>query len=150
MDITKKDVQQAAGSLQVCVDQDEGAEATIHVMYDLFQQDATEAKLLVDSENAFNSINIKAMLHNISITCLILSIFVSNCYLVSARLFTLGNNEIKSKEGTTQDDPTAMGDYALGVIPLIHFLLEYVLLNNHRCKEVAFADDFTIAGKIEG
>ena len=23
-------------------------------------------------------------------------------------------------------------------------------MNNHRCKEVAFADDFTIAGKIEG
>ena len=23
-------------------------------------------------------------------------------------------------------------------------------MNNHRCKEVEFADDFTIAGKIEG
>ena len=40
--------------------------------------------------------------------------------------------------------------YVLGVAPLIHFLHQYVSMNNHRCKEVAFADNFTIAGKIEG
>ena len=90
------------------------------------------------------------MLHDFSITCPILSTFVSNCYLVPARLFILGKKEIKSKEGTTQGDPTAMAAYTLGVTPLIHFLHEYVSVNNHRCKEVAFADDFTIAGKIEG
>ena len=43
-----------------------------------------------------------------------------------------------------------MAAYALGVTPLIHFLHEYVSMNNHRCKEVAFADNFTITGKIEG
>ena len=37
MDIAKKDVQQTAGSLQVCAGQDAGAEAAIHAMYDLFQ-----------------------------------------------------------------------------------------------------------------
>ena len=84
MDIAKKDVQQAAGFLQVCVGQDAGAEAAIHAMYDLFQQDETEAVLSVDAENAFNSINRKAMLHNMSITCPILSTFVSNCYLFPA------------------------------------------------------------------
>ena len=150
MDIAKKGVQQVAGSLQVCAGQDAGAEAAIHAMYDLFQQDETEAVLLVDAENAFNSTNRKAMPHNISITCPILSTFVSNRYLVPAQLFILGNEEIKSTEGTTQGDPTAMGAYALGVTPLIHFLHEYVSMNNHRCKEVAFPDDFTIAGKIEG
>ena len=81
MDIAKKDVQQTARSLQVRADQDAGAEAAIHAMYDLFQQDETEGVLLVDVENAFNSINRKAMLHNISITCPILSTFVSNCYI---------------------------------------------------------------------
>ena len=43
-----------------------------------------------------------------------------------------------------------MATYALGVTPLIHFLQEYVSMNNHRRKKVAFADDFTIARKIEG
>ena len=150
MDTAKKDVQQAAGSLQVCAGQDAGAEASIHAMYDSFQQDETKAVLLVDAENALNSINRKAMLHNISITCPILSTLVSDCCLVPARVFILGNKEIKSKEGTTQFDSTAMVVYALGVTPLIHFLHEYVSMNNHKRKEVAFADDFTIAGKIEG
>ena len=126
MDIGKKDVQQAAGSLQVCACQDAGAEAAIHAMYDLFQQGETEAVLLVDVENTFNSINSKAILHNISITYPILSTFVSNCYLVPARLFILGNKEIKSKEGSTQGDPTAIATYASGVTPLIHFLHKYV------------------------
>ena len=79
----------------------------------------------------------------------ILSTFASNCYLITARLFILGNKEIKSKEGTTQSDPTAMATYALGVTSLIHFLHKYVSMNNHRCKEVAFADDFTTPRKIE-
>ena len=48
--------------------------------------------------------------------------------------------EFQSKERTTQGDPTAMAAYTLGVTPLIHFLLEYVSMNNLRCKEVAFAD----------
>ena len=43
-----------------------------------------------------------------------------------------------------------MAAYALGVTPLIHFLHEYVSVNNHRCKEVEFADELTIARKIEG
>ena len=119
-------------------------------MCDFFQQDKTEAVLLVDAKNAFNSISWKTMLHNISIMCPILSTFVSNCYLVPVRPFILGNQEIKSKEGTTQGDPTVMTVYVLGMTPLIHFLHEYVSINNNICKEVAFADDFTIAGKIEG
>ena len=43
-----------------------------------------------------------------------------------------------------------MAAYALGVTPLIHFLHEYVSMNNRRCKELAFVDDFAIAWKIEG
>ena len=40
-----------------------------------------------------------------------------------------------------------MGAYALGVTPLIHFLGRFIFINEHRSKEVTFADDFTIAGK---
>ena len=40
-----------------------------------------------------------------------------------------------------------MGAYALGVTILIHFLSEFIFINEHRSKEEAFADDFTVAGK---
>ena len=43
--------------------------------------------------------------------------------------------------------PTAVGAYALRVTPLIHFLTEFIFITEHRSKEVAFVDDFTVAGK---
>ena len=89
------------------------------------------------------------MLHNISIVCPILTTFISNCYTIPARLFVVGNFELKSREGTTQGDPTAMAAYALGVTPLIQFLIEFINNNEHHSKEVAFADDFTVVGKVK-
>ena len=69
---------------------------------------------------------------------------------ISTRSFILENKEVRSKKGTTQGDPTAMVAYTLGVTLLIHFLYKYVSMNNNRCKEKPFVDDFTIVGKIEG
>ena len=83
------------------------------------------------------------MLHNISIIC------PTICYLVPARLFVTGNKEVKCKEGTTLWDTIAMGAYALGVTPLIHFLHECILVNKQWCEKVAFADDFSVAGKTK-
>ena len=102
MYIAKEDVKDAAGSLQLCAGQEAGSEAPIHAIYDVYQQDGTEAVLLVDADNAFNSINRKAMLHNISLTCPLITTFIANCYMEPARLFVVGNHEIKSREGTTQ------------------------------------------------
>ena len=98
MYIAKKDVKNAAGSLQVSADQEAGSEVAIHAMYDVYQQDETEAILLVDTDNVFNSINRKAMLH---ITCPLLTTFIANCYMEPARLFVIWNHGIKSREGTT-------------------------------------------------
>ena len=79
----KKDVKDAAVSLQVCAGQEAGSEAAIHAIYEVYQQDETEAVLLVDAGNAFNSINRKAILHNISITCPLIITFIANSYMES-------------------------------------------------------------------
>ena len=97
MYIAKKYVKDAAGSLQVCTGQEAGSEALIHAICDVYQQDKTEAVLLVDADNAFSSINTTPMLHNISITCPVITTFITNCYMEPARLFIVGNNENQGK-----------------------------------------------------
>ena len=47
MYIAKKDVKDAAGSLQVWTAQEARSEAALHAIYDVYQQDETEAFLLV-------------------------------------------------------------------------------------------------------
>ena len=148
MHISKDSVSEAEGSLQLCAGQESGAEAAIHAMHDIFADNDTEAVLLIDAENAFNSINRKVMLHNISVLCPIISIYITNCYSSPARLFITGGGEIKSLEGTTQGDPTAMAAYALAVTPLLSYLSQENNRNQRQTKQVAFADDFTVAGKI--
>ena len=66
----------AAGSIQVCAGQEAGSEAAAHVISDVYEKDETKAVLLVDADNAFNSINRKAMLHNISITYPLITTFI--------------------------------------------------------------------------
>mgnify|MGYP001800026604 CR=1 FL=1 len=88
-------------------------------MKTIFDEENTEAVLLVDASNAFNSINRNVFLHNIKIICPPLAIFVHNCYALPSRLFVIGGIEIKSSEGTTQGDPASMAIYAIAIIPLI-------------------------------
>ena len=111
-----------------------------------FNSAETDAVLLVDAENAFNSINRQALLHNIQYICPVIHTFVYNCYNVPTRLFIIGGKEIKSTEGTTQGDPTAMATYALGLVPLLECLLNSE--PEHKPKMVAFADDLTGAGNL--
>ena len=129
MMIFKKDITDAAGPLQISAGQEAGAEATIHAMRDFFANKITEAILLIDAENEFNSINRKVMLHNLNFICPIITTYITNCYITRARLFVIGGGEILSKERTTQGDSTAMRAYALGILRLIHFLLEFTYFN---------------------
>jgi hypothetical protein len=145
MRIVKEDVRKASGGLQMCGGHEAGAEAAVHSMNDIFNQNDTEAVLLVDAENAFNSVNRKVLLHNIQHICPAIYVFIFNCYSVPARLFVIGGVEIRSREGTTQGDPSAMATYALALVPLIKALLEIA----NPAFLVAFADDITGAGSIE-
>ena len=115
MKVAKVDVIKSVGSFQVCAGQNAGAEAAINAMQGKFNNEETEAVLLIDAENTFNSINSTAMIHNIPVLCPIISTYIKNCYNVLARLFVIGGREILSREGTTQGDPTAMAAYAIAV-----------------------------------
>ena len=108
----------------------------------------TDAVLLIAAENAFNSINRKVMLHNLKFICPIIATSIINCYATPSRLFIVGVGEILSSEETTQGDPTSMKAYALGILPLIKFLLEFINLNDMNAKEVVFSDDFFVAGSL--
>ena len=83
-------------------------------MLDTFGTNKAEAVLVLDAENAFNSINRQVFLHNIKHICPPIASFVRNYYNVSARLFVLGGKELLSHKGTTEGDPTAMAIYVIG------------------------------------
>ena len=53
----KIDVEEGAGGLQMCGGQQAGVEAAIQAMHDIYNNDDSEAMLLVDATNAFNSLN---------------------------------------------------------------------------------------------
>ena len=80
-----KDVEDAAGPLQVCAGQDGGCEAAVHAMRSIFQDADIEGCLLVDASNAFNSLNRKAALHNVSILYPPLSSILINTYRAPVR-----------------------------------------------------------------
>ena len=144
MNIAKKDVVEARGSLQLCAGQKSGSEAAIHAMYTIFEADEMDGVLLIDASNAFNALNRQAVLHNIRVQCPIIAIYAINTYRLSARLFITGGQEILSAEGTTQGDPLAVGLYALSIPKSLITSLQGACM----IKQCWFADDASGAGSV--
>ena len=63
-------------------------------MSKIYKEEHTEAVLLVDAANAFNSVNRKVFLHNINIVCPSISIYVENCHTLPSGLSIIGGTEI--------------------------------------------------------
>ena len=139
------DIVKSAGSIQLCAGQQAGCEAAVHAMNQIFQEEETDALLLVDATNAFNSINRQAMLHNIQYICPPMATYAYNSYCVSSRLFIQGGKELSSSEGTTQRDSFAMAMYAIGITPLFNVIRNE---DTRNLKQAAFADDLGGAGPI--
>ena len=135
------DIQDAAGPLQVCAGHLSGCEAAVHAMRQVFEAPDTDAVILVDASNAFNSLNRQAALRNIHQLCPALSKVLTNTYREDVRLLIDGE-VLLSQEGTTQGDPLAMAMYAIAITPLIHRLEDRVN------KQVWFADDATAGGDL--
>ena len=147
--VIKDDVMTAAGPLQTCTGIKGGIEAAIHSMREVYEDENTEAVLLVDAENAFNKLNRKAAIHNIQQICPTFHRYLHNTYQKPAMLIIPGNDSyevIHSEEGTTQGDVAAMAEYGLGVKPLIDRLSNTV--DSDQCKHVWYADDSTSGGKL--
>ena len=140
--VTKGDIQEAAGSRQLCAGQIAGTEAAIHAMRSIYSNEDTKAVLLVDASNAFNSLNRQVGLRNARLLCPSLSKILINTYRDASDLFVDGQ-ALLSEEGTTQGDPLAMPFYALATLPLIDCLSDI-----QDVKQVWYADDASAAGSL--
>ncbi len=141
MTVVGDDVLTATGTLQLCAGHEAGAEAAIHAMRTLFQDEGTEAVILVDAANAFNNLNRRVALLNIAVICPTIATVLINCYRGDAPLF-VGGATLLSTEGTTQGDPLAMAMFALASVPLIK------KVSSNGATQAWFADDASCGGKL--
>ena len=136
-------IQEAAGPLQVCAGHLSGCEAAVHAMHQVYQSSSTEAVILIDACNAFNSLNRETALRNILHLCPPLAKILVNTYRDDVQLFIDGDT-LLSQEGTTQGDHLVMAMYAVAITPFIRSL------KDDEIKQVWFADDATVGGGLAG
>ena len=121
----KLDIIDSTAPIQVCGGLPGAVEAAIHSVRRTFNDPNTEAVLLVDAENAFNSLNRSAALNNLQYIYICPEFFkyVLNTYRKPSKLYVANSEEILlSEEGTTHGDTSAMGMYACSLMPLVKSL----------------------------
>ena len=109
-------------------------------MKDIFEEDNTEAVILVDASNEFNSLNRKTACKSFAQTATILI----NTYRESTQMLIQGGQELLSQEGRIQGDNLAMPFYALAKSSL----QETLNISVPEVKQVWLADDATTAGSL--
>jgi len=143
------DIQQAAGPMQTCTGLRSGIEATIHAVKQIWDEEDTEAVLLIDADNAFNSVNRRLGVHNIRQLCPPFHRYLHNTYQSPADLYVndgYKTESILSDEGCTQGDVAAMAFYALSIQPLTIKLASTI--NPKSTRQMWYADDGTAVGKL--
>ena len=139
----KDTIKEATRNLQTCAGFEAGAEAAIHAMKELYEEENSEAVIMIDASNAFNSMNRAVALNNIQVLCPTIATYLINTYRQPSRLFVIGGRELKSSEGTTQGDPRAMPWFSINTRRLINVLAEQT-----EVKQACLADDATGCGSI--
>ena len=139
MAVIRPDVVKAAGSLQWCAGEEDGAEASVHALRTLFERSSSEAVLLVDAKNSFDNFNREATLLNVNSVCPALVRILMNCYRTPSALYKSSGKVLWSCEGTTQGDPLGMAMYAnvYGNYAPTHRLQD----RNPTLQQVRFADN---------
>ena len=112
-------------------------------MHQVYQSSSTEAVILVDVCNAFNSLNRETALRNILHLRPPSAKILVNTYRDDVQLFIDGDT-LLSQEGTTQGDPLAMAMYAIAINPFIRSP------EDDEIKQVWFADDAAAGGGLAG
>ena len=114
----------------------------MHAMNQAFKDPDSEVVLLVDANNAFNSLNRQVALRNITAICPSMATVLINTYRRVAELYVDGTT-LHSQESTTQGDPLAMPMYELALLPLIKNVN-----SDLSATQVWYADDATTASNI--
>ena len=125
IEVTGDDVQHACLADQICSGLKSGIEASIHAFSEIFNVEAQNGYglLLIDADNAFNTISRPAALWNARVLWPRCSKYLFNAYKGYSLLVISGSKVcLLSKEGVTQGDPLAMLLYGLAVLPLARTL----------------------------
>lgn len=115
MKIARNETMNANSNIQLCAGQQGEAETALYEVKEIFTDKKCEVVFIVDASNAFNTVNRKYVMHNISVLCPTLAMYVKNTYKIAPRLFIAKDLELRSEKGTTQGNVIAMEAYTLGL-----------------------------------
>lgn len=104
--ILSDDIQAVAGPTQLCAS---GCGTAVHAMLHIFQSPEAEPAILVDSSNAFNSLNVQVALRNIYHLCPPLSKALINTYREDIQFF-VGGEALLSPGGHNSGGSTGHGN----------------------------------------